>query len=351
MKRFLSVLLASLLLFTLASCGTKRIAVPFASEECVGQNVYEIKERFEGLGFEDVSVAPDESLTAYTDGYDYLDVTGIEIRTPLIYTKFESDSTFKPDSKIVLKFDNRKEPKDRPHKCNWVGNCTETLHCSICEASKIFKKGEHTWQEATCTEQVICSVCGKKRSWLDSPLGHDWQPATCETPKTCKRCGITEGEPQHYYPPVYHWEITIEPTCQSTGERQAACEDCGKIATEVMDIVKHDGDWCKEIDPESGEEFEVKRCRFCGMELGRLQFESKNDVEAADNRANNFTKYNNKEQQETTDNYVLNKSTKVFHHPWCNDVAKIKPSNYRTSNSTSDEIAAMGYKRCGHCNP
>lgn len=352
MKRFLSILLASLLLLTLASCGTKRIAMPFASEECVGQNVYEIKEKLEGLGFDNVSVAPDESLTAYTDGYDYLDVTGIEIGSSiLLCVGFKSGNTFKPDSKIVLTFDNRKEPKDRPHECNWVGNCCEKLHCSICGASKALKKGEHIWQEATCTERVICTVCGKERSWLDSPLGHDWQPATCETAQTCKRCGITEGEPQHDYPPYYYWEITIEPTCQSTGERQAACENCGKISTKVMDIVDHDGDWRREIDPDSGEEFEVKRCRFCGVELGRFQLESQSVTEVEDDRSNNFTKYNNKEQQETTDNYVLNKSTKVFHYPWCNDVAKIKPENYRTSNSTRDEIAAMGYKSCGRCGP
>lgn len=351
MKRFLSVLLASLLLFTLASCGAKSIHMPFASEELVGQNVYDIKERLEGLGFEDVSVVPDTSLKFYTEGYDYLDVTGIKIRTPFIYTKFESDSTFMPYAEIVLTFDNRKEPKDRPHECNWVGNCSEKLHCSICGDTRLFKKGDHVWQKATCTEPAICSVCGKESIWAEAPLGHDWQPATCETPQTCKRCGITEGEPQHDYPPYYHWEITIEPTCQSTGERRAACENCGKISTKVMDIVDHDGDWRREIDPDSGEEFEVKRCRFCGVELGRFQFESQSVTESADDRSNNFTKYNNEEQQETTDNYVLNKSTKVFHYPWCNDVAKIKPENYRTSNSTSDEIVAMGYKRCGHCNP
>lgn len=352
MKRFLSILLASLLLFSFTSCGEKRITMPFAFEECVGQNVYEIKEKFESLGFENVSVTPDISLNDYTEGYDYLDVTGIKIGSSiLVCVGFKSGSTFKPDSEIVLTFDNRKDPKDRPHECNWIGNCTENLHCSICGATNVFKKGEHTWQEATCTEPVMCSVCGKERSWLDSPLGHDWQPATCETAKTCKRCGIMEGEPQHDYPPDYSWEYTVEPTCKSSGERQAACKNCGKIITKVIDAVDHDGEWRTEIDPESGEEFEVERCRFCGVELGRFQFESQRVTEAVGDHSNNFTKYNNEEQQETTDKYVLNKSTKVFHYPWCNDVAKIKPANYKTSNSTRDEIATMGYKSCGHCNP
>lgn len=352
MKRFLSILLASLLLLTFTSCGAKSITMPFAFEECVGQNVYEIKEKFESLGFENVSVTPDTSLNDYTEGYDYLDVTGIKIGSSiLVCVGFKSGNTFKPDSQIVLTFDNRKDLKDRPHECIWVGNCSEKLHCSICGNSKFFKKGEHIWQKATCTEPAICSICGKESIWTEAPLGHDWQDATCETAKTCKRCGITEGEPQHNYPPYYHWDITIEPTCKSTGERQAACEDCGKISTEVLDIVDHHGDWRTEIDPESGEEFEIKRCRFCGVELGRFQFESQKVTETPDGRTNNFTKYNNEEQQETTDEYVINKSTMVFHYPSCNDVAKIKPTNYRTSNSTRDELVAMGYKSCGHCSP
>lgn len=64
-----------------------------------------------------------------------------------------------------------------------------------------------------------------------------------------------------------------------------------------------------------------------------------------------FDTYNIPEQQNTEATYVLNKSTKKFHYPSCNDVKKIKPENYATSSSTRDELISQGYSSCGHCHP
>ncbi|MCR5687620.1 MAG: hypothetical protein K6G58_06325 [Lachnospiraceae bacterium] len=62
-----------------------------------------------------------------------------------------------------------------------------------------------------------------------------------------------------------------------------------------------------------------------------------------------FDKYDNAEQQNTPDHYVLNTGTLKIHHPSCNDVRKISPENYATSNGTIEELLSQGYTRCGHC--
>jgi len=65
--------------------------------------------------------------------------------------------------------------------------------------------------------------------------------------------------------------------------------------------------------------------------------------------ANNFNTYDNPEQQQTSNEWVLNTSSKKIHYPSCRDVKRIKPENYSTSNSSVDELKAQGYSTCGHC--
>lgn len=64
---------------------------------------------------------------------------------------------------------------------------------------------------------------------------------------------------------------------------------------------------------------------------------------------NNFNTYNNVNQQNTTDTYVLNTDSKKIHYPNCNDVTKIASENYSTSNLSISELEAQGYTTCGHC--
>ena len=49
--------------------------------------------------------------------------------------------------------------------------------------------------------------------------------------------------------------------------------------------------------------------------------------------------------------YVLNKSSKKFHYPWCNGVAAMKAKNREDFYGTRDEAIALGYEPCGTCNP
>lgn len=66
---------------------------------------------------------------------------------------------------------------------------------------------------------------------------------------------------------------------------------------------------------------------------------------------NNFNTYNNPEQQQTTDSYVLNTNPErmKIHYPNCYDVVKIAQENYSTSNLSINELQAQGYTTCGHC--
>ena len=65
--------------------------------------------------------------------------------------------------------------------------------------------------------------------------------------------------------------------------------------------------------------------------------------------ADNFNTYDNSAQQDTEDKWVLNTSTMKIHYPSCNQVKKIAPQNYSTSNEDKDSLIARGYSMCGRC--
>lgn len=75
---------------------------------------------------------------------------------------------------------------------------------------------------------------------------------------------------------------------------------------------------------------------------------AKND---ASGDGSNFHTYDNEEQQQTTETYVLNTNTRKFHYPSCSSVSQIAPQNYSTSSSSREELIAQGYDPCGRCNP
>lgn len=63
----------------------------------------------------------------------------------------------------------------------------------------------------------------------------------------------------------------------------------------------------------------------------------------------NFNLYDNEEQQQTTDTYVLNKNTKKIHKPSCASVKKIAPKNYSTSSLSLSDLTEQGYSTCKNC--
>ncbi|MBD5169269.1 MAG: hypothetical protein HDT20_03995 [Oscillibacter sp.] len=64
---------------------------------------------------------------------------------------------------------------------------------------------------------------------------------------------------------------------------------------------------------------------------------------------NNFNTYDNEEQQKTENTWVLNTNTMKIHYPSCNQVKKIAPQNYSTSNLAESDLIAQGYTTCGVC--
>lgn len=63
----------------------------------------------------------------------------------------------------------------------------------------------------------------------------------------------------------------------------------------------------------------------------------------------NFDTYDNQDQQQTEDTYVLNTSSMKIHHPGCSSVPKIAPQNYATSSESIGDLQAKGYSTCGRC--
>ena len=232
------------------------------------------------------------------------------------------------------------------------GTCIEPAVCAVCGESG--SKGEHTWAEATCTEPEHCSVCGRDRHWYSLPLGHEWIDATCTAPKTCAVCGETEGDPQHVFV-SYRWETTIEPTCQAEGQAENTCTLCGAVETKALPTVGHKADgWTILQEATAGAPgVRVKICAMCGMELERDEYEytTADSNTGGSGGGNNFNTYNNTDQQNTTDRYVLNTRSRVFHLPSCRDVPRISPSNYSTTNRDRDDLTASGWRACGHCSP
>lgn len=67
------------------------------------------------------------------------------------------------------------------------------------------------------------------------------------------------------------------------------------------------------------------------------------------NGENNFDTYNNEEQQNTEQQYVLNTDTNKIHLPSCRMVPKIAPENYSTTNLDIESLESQGYTTCGIC--
>lgn len=49
--------------------------------------------------------------------------------------------------------------------------------------------------------------------------------------------------------------------------------------------------------------------------------------------------------------YILNRSTKKFHYPYCHSVKRMKESNKQSFYGGRSAVIAKGYSPCGNCNP
>lgn len=65
--------------------------------------------------------------------------------------------------------------------------------------------------------------------------------------------------------------------------------------------------------------------------------------------SSNFNTYDNQQNHQTTEMWVLNTNTMKIHQPSCSSVSRISPENYATSSLTLEELRAKGYTTCGNC--
>lgn len=94
-------------------------------------------------------------------------------------------------------------------------SCTEELLCTVC-GEVIGPKLDHVVEDSnSCTKWRACKLCG---TTVQAAPGHDWTEANCLTAKSCRKCNETEGLP------LGHQWVAGSPTCQVCGtERTAFC--------------------------------------------------------------------------------------------------------------------------------
>lgn len=59
----------------------------------------------------------------------------------------------------------------------------------------------------------------------------------------------------------------------------------------------------------------------------------------------------NSGEQETVSTYILNRSTKKFHHSSCSSIDSMKEENKAEFEGSREEVLEAGYSPCGRCNP
>ena len=131
----------------------------------------------------------------------------------------------------------------------------------------------HDWHEATCTEPVTCSKCGRTKGIA---LGHNNTLTTKKPTCTndgfrivkCTRCNkIIEKEIIDKLGHEYtEWEEIKKATCKEDGLKERKCKNCNNVVTERIKKLKHKySDWSVTIKPQVGVKGEESRtCSVCG---------------------------------------------------------------------------------------
>ena len=57
------------------------------------------------------------------------------------------------------------------------------------------------------------------------------------------------------------------------------------------------------------------------------------------------------QDNQQTEDYILNKNTKKFHYPYCSSVRDMKETNKQEYSGSRDELIERGYSPCGRCKP
>ena len=135
--------------------------------------------------------------------------------------------------------------------------------------------------------------------------------------------------------------------------KKKAEEEAAKIAEEEADKKKAEEEAAKKAEEEAArkkaEEEAAAQKAAEEAETQQVEQQTRSQSGGGNGGGSNFNTYDNAEQQNTTEQWVLNTSRKKIHYPSCRDVKKIAPQNYDTSNASLDDLINQGYTRCGHC--
>lgn len=152
-----------------------------------------------------------------------------------------------------------------PPVCNEDGYTEHICDCGDTYRDDFVPELGHKWTEWTVIKQATtsepgsqkrsCTVCGFEDTAVIPNHVHsyteEWIPPTCEVEgyllHTCS-CGRTyKSDNVAYLGHVWsEWEITVQPTTTSTGERVRSCSRCNEVVTELVPA----------LDPETGEAYE-----------------------------------------------------------------------------------------------
>lgn len=103
-------------------------------------------------------------------------VTGKTITAQLVDCdtgKIIDEHTFEPYFPMTVSSKTKTVSVDSSVVTNWISK--------VYPGEEAAQKGDHVWQDATCTDPKTCTVCGATEG---KPLGHNFMP------NVCTRCGM-----------------------------------------------------------------------------------------------------------------------------------------------------------------
>lgn len=196
MKKIVSLLLAVMMVLSLAACGGNETATDNDNGTSTTQNQTDVTDTSSTEQSTDTS----SSTTDNIGGSDSADVPSSTISKPATTTKPETSkptTTTKPETT---------KPSTPTHT--------------------------HSYSNATCTAPAKCS-CGATNG---SALGHSYKDATCTEAKTCTKCGTTSGNA------LGHKEVVdkaVSATCTKSGLTEGKhCSICNTVIVKQKTVDK-----------------------------------------------------------------------------------------------------------------
>lgn len=135
--------------------------------------------------------------------------------------------------------------------------------------------------------------------------------------------------------------------------KKKAEEEAAKIAEEEAAKKKAEEEAAKKAEEEAArkkaEEEAAAQKAAEEAEIRQAEQQTRSQSGGGNGGGSNFNTYDNAEQQNTTELWVLNTNTNRIHYPSCKDVKRIAPQNYATSSASLDDLINQGYIKCGNC--